>query len=212
MSQLGQTGSAEQESVLLQVFEGIASEALETLPERRLCGVHVANNRIAPLPDPHRDQSLADVHPVAGQADDVALLHFLHQERPDPIDERDPRVGQDQGTEVRVPTADRCRGVHDGGHAGFDQSLSRHPVEVFVIDHRRRRVPPSGRDPSFAGRRARRRPPLTASSRPPVRPSSLRGRRVTLLPASWPAFGLIQASRMTWSMGDPVGLPGLIGG
>ena len=70
-----------------------------------------------------------------------------------------PGLDQDQRAEVRVPAADRRRGVHHRRDTGVDQPLGRHAVEVLVVDHRD--VPglrPWAPGPSCAGRPARRLP------------------------------------------------------
>ena len=87
------------------------------------------------LLDPHGSEALPDEQPVARQSDDVTLAHLGHQQGADPVDQRDAGLDQDQGPQVRVPAADRRRGVDDRRDPGVDQTLGRHAIEVLVVDH-----------------------------------------------------------------------------
>ena len=136
MVQLGETGAAEQEvSLLVHVLEGVAGEALEPVAERPLRGVHRAQDRVAALPQPDGDETVADVDPVPVQAQAIPLVHLVEQQWPHGVDERHAGLGEDQRPEVRVAAADRRCGVHDPAHSGVHEALGGHPVEVLVVDH-----------------------------------------------------------------------------
>ena len=119
----------------MHVLEGVAGEALEPVAERPLRGVHRAQDRVAALPQPDGDETVADVDPVAVEAQAIPFVHLVEQQRADGVDERHAGLGEDQRPEVRIAAADRRRGVHDPAHAGVHEALGGHPVEVLVVDH-----------------------------------------------------------------------------
>jgi hypothetical protein len=64
-----------------------------------------------------------------------SLADLVHQERADPVEQRDARLDEDQRAEVRIAAADRRRRVDHGGHPRGHEPLGGHTVEVLVVDH-----------------------------------------------------------------------------
>ena len=129
--------AAEKEvSLPLHVLQRVPGERVELGRETRSGLLHRTEHRFLGLPHPHARELVTHVHPVVLDTDRPALLHLPHQERTDVVDQRNTRLDQDEGAEVRVPPGDRRAGVDHRGRPPGHQPLGGHPVEVLVVDHR----------------------------------------------------------------------------
>ena len=83
---------------------------------------------------PGGQQRVAPPQVVADQAQLLTLGDELEHVGADVVDERDPRLGDQQRADVGVAARERRRRVHHGGRGGPDEVLGRHPVDVGVVD------------------------------------------------------------------------------
>ena len=83
---------------------------------------------------PGGQQGVAPPQVVADEAQLLTLRDEVEDAGADVVDERDPRLGDEQRADVGVAARERRRSVHHGRRGGPDEVLGRHPVDVGVVD------------------------------------------------------------------------------
>ena len=123
--------------LLLDVLERVGGEPLQLGADRRRARPPSplrSRPRRAPVP---ATEQLAVAPDLAGlDAQDVTLLHEVHELGPDVVDQRDARLHDADRAAVRVPARDRLRAVDHRDDALLDEAVGGDAVEVAVVDHR----------------------------------------------------------------------------